>query len=217
MLTPIQIMLIEDSPEYRETITLAIERESDIQIASQFGTAEAAFRSFENDSKPTIPSIILLDLNLPGLSGLEAIPLLTQIIPQTQIIVLTQSDREADVVAALSAGATGYLLKDASRQQIFNGIRTVANGGATIDPEVALYMVNALRKSSDTVSQVKPLSKREMEILTMMAEGMVQKEISDYLKISNNTVVTHVRRIYEKLHVQNAPAAVNEAYKKGIF
>ncbi|WPJ97295.1 response regulator transcription factor [Coraliomargarita algicola] len=213
----IQIMLVEDSPEYRETITLAVEREDDIKISSQFGTAEEAIGKLEAGSSDDTPDLILLDLNLPGLSGIEAIPHLTKINPKIPIIVLTQSEHEADVVAAISAGASGYLLKDATRRQIFDGVRTTVHGGAIIDPEVAHYLVHALNKGTRSSYTQKPLSDRELEILTLLAEGRVQKEISDHLNISNNTVSTHIRRIYDKLKVQNAPAAVAKAYKDGIF
>jgi DNA-binding NarL/FixJ family response regulator len=210
-------MLIEDSLDYRKTLAMAIAREKDIELTSQFGIAEEALRSLEDMSNGGIPDVILLDLGLPGISGIEAIPLFAKIIPNPRIIVLTQSDREADVVAAISAGASGYLLKGATRQQIFDGIRTVFNGGAMIDQEVALYIVNALRTRPETIKLGKQLSQREISVLSLLASGLVQKEISNQLQISSHTVSTYIRRIYEKLNVQNAPAAVAKAYRDGIF
>jgi len=210
-------MLVEDSPEYRETIAMAFAKESDVKLISQFGTTEEALRSLQDISEHNSPDIILLDLNLPGLSGIDAIPWFTQIIPESKIIVLTQSNRKEDVLAAIRAGASGYLLKGSTRRQIFEAVRTVMNGGAMIDPEVATHILNSLKEQPARVNAEKILSSREIEILKLLGEGLVQKEISQRLNISNNTVSTHIRRIYEKLEVQNAPAAVSRAYKHGLL
>ena len=217
MTRTIQIILVEDSPEYRETISLAVKREADIAISGMFGTAEEAINHLEKIKKPPLPTLILLDLNLPGLSGIKAIPLLAQTAPDTPVIALTQSDREADVLAAISAGASGYLLKDSTRQQIFEGIRIVVNGGSIIDPQVASYLFNAVKDPSKEIGLKTSLAARELEILKLIAEGKVQKEISEHLKISSNTVATYLRRIYEKLNVNNAPEAVAKAYQKKIL
>ena len=210
----IQIILIEDSPDYRETISLASERETDIIVSAMFGTAEEAIHFLENTSPPTL---ILLDLNLPGSSGVETIPLLTKIAPNTPIIALTQSDREADVLGVISAGASGYLLKDSTRQQIFDGIRIVVSGGSIIDPQVASYLFKSVKDPKKTIKLKNTLAARELEILELVAEGKAQKEISELLQISNNTVATYLRRIYEKLDVHNAPEAVAKAYQEGIL
>lgn len=213
----IKLMLVEDSPEYRETIALAVEREEDIRLTGQFGTVEEAL-SYLEDNLVNVPDVVLLDLNLPGLSGIDAIPLFLRVVSKLQIIVLTQSDRKADVVYAVAAGANGYLLKGSTRRQIFDGVRMVKGGGAMIDPEMAIHVLNVIKSSAAASKSAGGiLAKRELQILTLLASGMVQKEISNQLDITNNTVATHIRRIYEKLNVQNAPAAVAKAFREGIF
>jgi DNA-binding NarL/FixJ family response regulator len=146
------------------------------------------------------------------------LPLITEAAPQAKIIVLSQSDKEADVLQAITLGSAGYLLKSATDTQITEGIRIVINGGASLDNGIAKFILKALKETRSKAPPLTPaLSKREMEVLTLMAEGHVQKEIADRLAISNYTVNSHINHIYEKLHVANAPAAVNKAHRFGLF
>ncbi len=214
--TAIQIMLVEDNRDYREVIELAISEEESIQILSQFGTSEIALRSLQ-DPATIKPDVILLDLRLPGMSGLESIPYFHQYSPAAKIIILTQSDRKSDVLQAISLGASGYLLKSARVHEIVDGIRTVHSGGASLDAGVAKFIIQKLQARLPTEKLKIDLSQRELEILTLLSEGLVKKQISDQLSISYSTVDTHVSHIYEKLHVNNAPSAVSKAYKLGIF
>lgn len=163
------------------------------------------------------PVIVLLDLNLPGLSGIDALPWFKKYAPETRVIILTQSNREADVLAAISSGAAGYLLKSSTRDQIIDAIRLVVQGGAPIDPRIASYILQTLRGKPKKAEEERALSEREVEILILLGEGLVKKEIAQKLKISAHTVDNHIRHIYEKLHVPNAPAAVSKAYKTGIL
>ncbi|MDA0350488.1 MAG: response regulator transcription factor [Verrucomicrobia bacterium] len=135
------------------------------------------------------------------------------------VIVLTQSDNKADILGAISLGATGYLLKSATVNQITEGIKTVMEGGASLDSGVANFILRTLRTMSSQTDEDlgKTLSVREQEILQLLAEGLVKKQIADKLQISITTVAYHVKHIYEKLHVQNAPAAVAKAFRIGIF
>ena len=213
----IKIMLIEDNPAYRDVLECAFEDDVSIELISQFSTAERALRSLQDMSTRRVPNMVLLDLNLPGLTGLETIPLLLRSIPSTRIIILTQSDKEADVLKAISRGASGYLLKSSTSDQIKDGIHTVMEGGATLDPRVAKYILNAIHEPDTPQESGGPLSAREFEILTLISEGRVKKEIADQLDIGVSTVVYHVNHIYEKLNAPNAPAAVAKAYKNGIF
>ncbi|MDF7800411.1 response regulator transcription factor [Pontiellaceae bacterium B1224] len=213
----IKIMMVEDHPEYRETIALALEKEKDIELISQFGTAEQALRSLQDMSTRKVPDLILLDLNLPGMSGIEAIPCLSQNLPDTKIIVLTQSNSEADVLAAIRAGASGYLLKGTKRIQIADGIRIVMNGGASLDPNIAEYILTTLKHLQPKPTLEMALSDREMQTLILISEGYVKKEIADRLGVSPYTVASFIKRIYEKLNVPNAPSAVNKAHLLGLF
>ena len=213
----IRILLIEDHPEYREVIELALNKEPDMELIAQFGSAEAALHRLQERPCRVEPDIILLDLHLPGMSGLDALALLAKAAPPARIIILTQSDRESDVLRAITRGAAGYLLKSASRRAIIDGIRMVMAGGASLDAGVARFILKTLRAHLPEKSTEHPLSKREMEILTLLAEGLVQKEIALKLNISITTVVTHINHIYEKLNVTNAPAAINKAHLSGLF
>jgi DNA-binding NarL/FixJ family response regulator len=210
-------MLVEDHPEYREVIKLAIEEEADIELTSQFGLAELALRSLQDLSLRKEPDIILLDLNLPGLSGLEALPYFRTAVPDAKVIILTQSNKESDVLSGIQAGASGYLLKSSTVQQIIDAIRTVTKGEATIDSGVAKYIISMLRARPPAKKIDKELSNREFEILSLLGEGLLKKEIADKLNISPCTVAIHVVHIYEKLEVQNAPAAIHRAHHLGLF
>ncbi|KRP35641.1 MAG: LuxR family transcriptional regulator [Opitutaceae bacterium BACL24 MAG-120322-bin51] len=216
MTKKIQIMLVEDHPDYREVIELSLLDEPDMQMISKFGAAEVALRSLEDRSTLTKPDVILLDINLPGMSGIKAIPWIKKYSPTTKVIMLTQSDMEADVVQAIQSGAAGYLLKSASIEEITQGIRTVMANGASLDASVARYLVLAMREQPTVENEV-ALTNREMEILSMLAEGLVKKQIADQLSIGIHTVAEHVKRIYTKLEVQNAPSAIHKAHHLGIF
>ena len=210
----INIMLIEDSPAYRKVIERTLGHEPDITLVSQFGTAEIALRSLENSPTAATPDLVLLDLNLPGMSGLDALPWIQEYAPQTKVIILTQSNKEADIVHAISQGASGYLLKSNTLDQLTEGIRNVIDGGASLDPSVAKYLISTMQKEiPSTPEDTHSLSEREIEVLTLISEGLQKKEVGNQLNISTRTVAAHVEKIYEKLNVQNAPAAVNRGHQ----
>lgn len=212
----ITVMVVEDNAEYRAVVNLALDDEQDIELIAEFGTSEIALRELL-DSRLAKPNVILLDLRLPGMSGLEALPYFKQYAPGAKIIVLTQSDREGDVLQAIIQGASGYLLKSASVKDILGGIRTVVNGGASLDSGVAQFLLRNLRHRLPKGEVKIELSGRELEILELLSQGFVKKQIADRLRIGYSTVDTHVGHIYQKLQVKNAPAAVDKAYRVGIF
>ena len=201
----IKLMLVEDDPEYRHVIQFALRNDSELELISQFASAEQALSRLQNPSNRMQPDVVLLDLNLPGISGLDALPKLTRRIPESKVIVLTQSDNEADVLRAIKRGATGYLLKSASVQEIRSGIQDAMAGGAALDPKMARYIVNAVKNRDAPNQDNSDLSERETEILLLIAEGKARKEISGKLQISVKTVDNHIAHIFEKLHVANAP------------
>lgn len=217
MKSKILVMLVEDNPRYREVIALALKQEPDIQLASQFGTAEIALRSLREGSNGESPDLILLDLRLPGMDGLEALPQFLVAAPQAKIIVLTQSDNEADVLRAISLGAAGYLLKSSTVSMIVEGIRTVMTGGASLDAGVARFIIKALQTRLPKGGAEGLLTARQLEILTLLSEGLLKKEIAERLALSYATVDEHVAHIYERLGVRNAPSAVNKAHLLGLF
>ncbi len=214
---PVRIMLVEDQAAYREVISLALKREASVELTSQFGTAEFALRALQHPKEQDVPDLILLDLNLPRVSGIEAIPWIKEYSPNTKIIILTQSDAEADVLQAIRAGASGYLLKSASPAQITESIRTVMDGGAPLDAGVARFILNTLQGKLPSTKPKTALSDRELEVLSLLASGQAKKEIANQLGISAYTVAYHVKHIYEKLEAVNAPAAISKAYEHGIL
>ncbi|MGB1875224.1 MAG: response regulator [Akkermansiaceae bacterium] len=213
------VTVIEDNQAYREVLQLAFDRDTSVKLHSEFGTAEIALRELEKTEAK--PDIILLDLDLPGMSGLDALSALLELCPQTKILILSQSDVQRDILIAISRGAHGYLLKSASIEQIKKHITDTLAGGASLDPSVAKHLFDALRnvetlREEQTKEKEHDLSEREVEVLRLLAEGMVKKEISDQLSISYATVDTHVRHIYQKLDVRNASAAVSIAHRLGL-
>jgi two-component system nitrate/nitrite response regulator NarL len=213
----IRVLVVEDNPRYREVIALALKQEPGIQLASEFGTAEIALRSLRSEAGTELPDLILLDLRLPGMDGLEALPQFLTAAPEAKVMILTQSDNEADVLRALSLGASGYLLKSSTVGTITEGIRTVVKGGALLDAGVARFILNTLKARQPTNSSESLLTDRQKEILTLLGEGLLKKEIAERLGISYSTVDEHVAHIYERLGVRNAPAAVNRAHLLGLF
>lgn len=217
MQSKIKVLLIEDHPEYREVIDLALRTEIDIDLVGQVGSAERALSILQRAEPAQVPDLILLDLNLPGTTGLCAIPAIRSLVPQTRIIILTQSSKESDVMCAIQRGAYGYLLKSSTAAQVVDAIRTVGAGGALLGKNVAKFVLDSFQGQPQRRELQDVLSPREMEILSLLGEGLGKKEVAHHLNISINTVATHIRRIYEKLDVQNAPAAITKAFRSGIF
>ncbi|VGO19748.1 response regulator [Pontiella sulfatireligans] len=213
----IKIMLVEDHPEYREILEFVFGKEKGLKLISQFGNAELALRNLQDGGQGTEPDIILLDLNLPGMSGLDAMPWFAKYTPDAKIIILSQSDHEADVLRAIQQGAAGYLLKSTTMDEITHGIRTVMDGGATLEPSLARFILKTLQPRLPKTATEEGISHRELEVLSLIAKGLSQKEISSQLKISTYTVTDHLKHIYEKLNVPNAPSAIDKAHRLGLF
>lgn len=210
-------MLVEDNPCYREVIALALKQEPGIQLTSEFGTAEIALRSLREEPNGEPPDLVLLDLRLPGMDGLEALPQFLSAAPKAKVMILTQSDNEADVLRAISLGASGYLLKSSTVTTIVEGIRTVMSGGASLDAGVARFILHTLKTRLPKGAAGGLLTERQREILALLGEGLLKKEIAERLKISYATVDEHVAHIYARLGVRNAPAAINQAHLLGLF
>lgn len=212
-----RITLVEDNLDYRDIITLTLGAESDIELINQFGTSEAALRELKTMPESEKPDLILLDLRLPGMSGLEALSHFREALPDIPVIVLTQSDNEADVLDAISQGAAGYLLKSSTLEKLTEGVRTVMSGGAALDASIASFILKTLKTKLSPQEVNSVLTPRELEVLILISDGLVKKEIGTRLNISFATVDTHIRHIYEKLDAPNAPSAVRKAFNLGLF
>ncbi|MEM0970502.1 MAG: response regulator transcription factor, partial [Verrucomicrobiota bacterium] len=201
------IWIIEDNRAFREAVKFALESELGLACEHAFHSAEPAIAALKNGPAP---DVILLDLDLPGISGLEAIPQFKEHAPETHVLVLTQFDDRPKVFQAIGAGASGYLLKSAPVDEIHRGIAEVMEGGAPLNARIAKMMLS-------TFSQLPPndgeaeLTPRELEVLRHLAEGFAKKQIAHELAISYHTVDMHVRAIYQKLQVHNLSGAVAKA------
>ncbi len=211
--SPIHVCLLEDHADFRETLCEAIESVGKFAINATFSTAEALFDYLE---EATPPDIIILDLGLPGMSGIEAIPKIKQLAPQTMTLVLTVYNNKAKVLQALGAGASGYLIKSSGLKAIVSGIEDAYHGISPLSADIAKMVF-------DTFSHIKPqaieaeLSQREVEVLEQLAAGNTRQETADALSVSIHTINTHIRHIYEKLQVHNLSGAVNKAASMKII
>ncbi|WP_411825882.1 response regulator [Luteolibacter sp. AS25] len=212
----IEIIMIEDHPEYRDAVQHFLAKESDFEIVSIFGNPNQALRFLE-DLPDQFTGVILLDLNLPGMTGLEAMPWISKYAPDAKTVILSQSDNESEVLKAIQQGAAGYLLKSSTMNGIKSGIRSVVGGGASLDPQLARYVLDEWNRHSGSLKGNTSLTRRELEILSKVSEGLSQKDIAKEIGISAFTVAEHLTNIYGKLQVQNAPAAVSTAFRKGIL
>lgn len=217
MKSVIKVAIIEDHPEYREMIEMLLEDEDGLSLNWKFGSAEWALRRMESDSRKCQPNVILLDLGLPGMSGHEAIPKLMGLVPEAKIIVISQENQEKSVLDAITLGASGYLLKSATAARIIRAIHEVNDGGNPLDAKIAGYLLKNMNSVLSSGEEKGALTKRELEVLELVAKGLVKKEIAGQLGIGETTVVSHVKNIYEKLGAANAPAAVSQAYQKGLL
>lgn len=211
----IQITVVEDNAVFRSAIVSSINKQKGFDCIAEASTGDEAFHLLDDHSLQ--PDIILLDLEMPGTHGLDAIPRLLELAPKSRIIILTQSDREVHVLQAITRGASGYLLKTATRNDILNSIEEVYHGGASIDPKLAHITLKLIRRIQPEVPEEDDslLTAREIEVLQLLSDGFVKKEIADQLDLSLHGVDKRMRRIYDKLQVQNVASAVATALRKG--
>jgi DNA-binding NarL/FixJ family response regulator len=205
----IRIVVVDDHPVVREGLVAALRDEKEFKVVGAVGSAE--------DALPLVaaqrPDVILLDLELPAQSGLEAIPKLRDARPQAKILILTAYDTDERVVGALRAGAQGYLLKGASLEEIARAIRAVHGGGSYLAPRIASKVVGALSPGA----RASTLSEREREVLQLVAGGQANKQIARTLGITERTVKFHVTSILTKLGADNRAQAVALATRRGLL
>ena len=207
----IPVAIIEDDAANREIWVDWVNRSNDFKIISQFGSVEAALKALPDQQ----PRIVISDINLPGLSGIEGVRRLKPLLPNTQFVMLTVYEDSDHIFEALAAGATGYMLKDTKRSELLEALREVHAGGSPMSANIARKVVQSFQRPISTTfpstaasHETENLSPRESEVLDLLAQGLLYKEISEKLGVSMPTVNTYIRRIYEKLQVRSRAQAV---------
>ena len=206
---PIRILIVDDHPVVRAGIEGMLARQDDFVIVGEAENGEQAVRL----SAELQPDVVLMDLRMPVMDGLQSMLHIRQHNPQIQVVILTTYNQDRDVLAALNAGAVGYMLKDAPREELYQAVRAAAQGKSVLHPSVAATLINHMRDSALSIQ----LSEREIEILQLVSEGRANKEIGNLLFISAATVKTHLIHIFTKLDVSDRAAAVRVALERGIL
>jgi len=199
-----RVALVEDRTEVREQWAALIETYEDFSCVGAFATGEEAIKTLPSLSA----DIVLMDIMLPGMSGIECTARLKEMFPEMLIVILTVSDDEELIFPALEAGADGYLLKQSSLSELHEGLLDVLQGGVPMTSGIARRVTNYFRQRSKKRSRVKSLSQRENEVLDLLAKGYSNKEIADKLSLSVETIRSYLKNIYEKMHVHSRAEAV---------
>ena len=210
----ITLWLIEDNAAFRSNMTEMLNSSEKMHCRRDFSSCEEAIERLE--SVQVAPQVVLMDLSIPGMRGIEGIKKMREINSEIKFIVLTGSDKPPDVFNAICEGASGYLLKNTSVENVIHGIQDVMEGGASLDPHVALMVLNAVPRS-DVSANEHDLTVREVEVLEHLAEGKSIKEISDMIHLSLHTIKFHVANTYKKLNVQSQAGAVAKGIRRGII
>jgi DNA-binding NarL/FixJ family response regulator len=212
---PVSVVVVDDHDIFRRGLSTLLSQYGGLEVAGEASDGEKAVRLVT----ALAPDVVVMDLNLPGISGTEATRRLAANVPHTRVLVLTISANDRDVTEAVLAGASGYLLKDASIDEIVRGIRAAAAGESLISPPIATTLLERLRHAEGgavTVDEHAELTKRELEVLRLMAAGRDNAEIAEALFISPQTVKNHVSNILRKLQLENRIQAAVLAVRKGI-
>ena len=200
----ITVSIVEDQEQLRTTLARVLNRAEGFRCVSNYGSAEAALEGLPKDK----PEVVLMDINLPGLNGVECVRKLKQVAPQILIVMLTVYEDTDNIFNALAAGASGYMLKRTTTPELLESIREVLRGGSPMTAHIARKVVLSFQKSAASIEATEELSPREREVLDLLSQGFLYKEIAEKLGISYETVHTYVRRIYEKLQVRTRTEAV---------
>jgi DNA-binding NarL/FixJ family response regulator len=207
-MTPIRIVIADDHPIFRAGVRGLLSAEQEFEVVGEASNGRDAVSLIRRLS----PELLLIDLQMPELDGVSAIREIRQVAPKTRILVLTTYDSDGDILRAVEAGASGYLLKDTPREELFKAVRAVARGESVLSPSVASKLLVRTRGPTERL-----LSARELEVLTLVARGTGNKIIAKELRISEATVKTHLLHIFEKLGVDDRTAAVTVAMERGML
>ena len=211
--SPIRVVIVEDLREVREGLSTLINGTHGFACSGGYRTMEDALRSIESDER----TVILTDLGLPGMSGIDGIRLLRQRFPDTPILALTVYDNDGQIFDALCAGATGYLLKNTPPARLLEALEEAVGGGAPMSPDVALRVVRLFREFRPPEQASYGLTPQEHELLKLLADGHQKKTAAAAMGISVNTVSFHLKNIYEKLQVHSNTQAVAKALRERLI
>ncbi|MEO8150993.1 MAG: response regulator transcription factor [Bacteroidia bacterium] len=206
----IKVVIVEDDKDLRQMLSKIISDEDDMEVMRVFPSA----KSFTDEFKRLNVDVVIMDINMPGKTGIECVEECKPIKPSVQFLISTSFDNPENIFRALAAGATGYLIKNSKPEDLVNGIRQIYEGGSPMSASIARLVVGsfAVVKPSQQKNHLAELTHREREIIEMLAKGLVYKEIADQLFLSPDTVRTHIRNIYEKLQVTSKMEAVNKVF-----
>ena len=203
----ISVAIVEDDAATRSILADWIDQAPTFHCVGQYGDAASALASLPARA----PDVVLVDINLPGVSGIECVRQLKPKLPQTQFVMVTVYGDGEHIFEALAAGASGYLLKRLTRESLLAALAEVHGGGSPMSSSIARKVVQFFRSTRLPLpTQLESLSPRELDVLRLLAEGYVNKEVADRLALSAPTVATYIRRIYEKLHVHSRAAAIGK-------
>lgn len=206
-----RIAIVEDNTLLRENLVILLNGEKNFEVCCNHGTAEEALACMAEFS----PDILLVDIGLPGMTGIDLIKKVKLQYPDMEIMVHTVFDARDTVFAAIKAGATGYILKGASPRELIESIENLAKGGAPMSPKIARAVIGEFQDVD--LSEQYLLTPREKEILIELEKGLTYKELAEKLSISHHTIHSHIKNIYEKLHAKSRRAALTTARQKGII
>ncbi len=206
----ISVSIVEDDSKIRDSLNIILNGSQGYTCIAAYEDAESALLDLPNK----IPDVVLMDINLPQMSGIDCVREIKQKLPEILIIMLTMYQDSQKIFNSLQAGAVGYLLKSSSPMEILEAIKDVSMGGSPMSAQIARKVVQSFFKSKPEVEPTVKLSERETEILDLLSRGYINKEIANQLSISPDTVHNHLRRIYEKLHVRTRTEAVVKYLKK---
>jgi len=210
----VRLALVEDRPEVRRLLAERLGFFDDVELVLVAGSAESFFERLGQISD--LPAVVLMDIELPGMDGVSATERLKAEHPQIEVLMLTVFEDEDRIFAAVKAGASGYLLKDASAGRVVGAVLEAARGGAPVSPLVAKKLLGYVRGDS-TVTEALPITPRERDVLALIVEGLIEEAIADRLCISPHTVRGHVKNLYEKLHVHSRAEVVRAAYEQRLL
>jgi DNA-binding NarL/FixJ family response regulator len=201
---PISVAIVEDDAQVRHSLEGIVKRGSDVVCVGAFANAEEALQELPRLK----PRVVLMDINLPGMDGVECVRKLSGLLPEMQIVMLTVYDNTDAIFNSLAAGASGYLLKPVSAAQLLAAVKDVYAGGAPMTSNIVRKVVQTFKQPVAAAPETENLSAREQEVLDFLAKGYLYKEIAEQLGISYGTVHTYIERIFKKLHVRSRAQAV---------